>query len=89
MGTGRPDEIDQAACLPSAGPPTTTPTTARNTTPSALRTAARRPADGDRTLVLDAGGENVIVVLGEEAGDAGEIWTFIRQRMAVRNRGLM
>jgi hypothetical protein len=81
MGPGRPKEIDLAAYLPSAGAPATTP--------SSLRTAARRPADGDRTLVLDAGGENVIVVLGDEAGDAGEIWNFIRQRMAIRNKGLM
>jgi hypothetical protein len=81
MGTGRPSEIDPAAYLPPAGPP---PAMA-----SSLRTAARRPADGDRALVLGAGGENVIVVLGEDAGDAGEIWNFIRQCMAGRNTGLM
>jgi hypothetical protein len=81
MGTGRSDEIDLAAYLPPAAP--------RPGMPSSLRTAARRPADGDRALVLDAGGENVVVVLGEEAGDASAIWSFIRQRMAGRNTGLM
>jgi hypothetical protein len=81
MGTGRSDEIDLAAYLPPAVPPPGMP--------SSLRTAARRPADGDRALVLDAGGENVVVVLGEEAGDADAIWSFIRQHMAGRNTGLM
>ncbi len=81
MGTGRPDEIDLAPYLPRAGGPPAMP--------SSLRTASRRPADGDRTLVLDAGGEKVIVVLGEEPGDAGEIWNFIRQRMSGRDSGLM
>jgi len=57
--------------------------------PSALRTAARRPADGDRTLVLDAGGENVIVVLAEDGGDAGQIWDFIWHRLAGRNTARM
>jgi hypothetical protein len=81
MGTGRPSEIDPAAYLPPADPPPAMP--------SSLQTAARRPADADRALVLEAGGENVIVVLGEDAGDAGEIWNFIRQCMAGRNMGLM
>jgi hypothetical protein len=80
MGTGRPDEIDLAAYLPAAASPAM---------PSSLRTAARRPGDGDRGLILDAGGENVIVVLGEDAGDADAIWNFIRQRMTGRNTGLM
>ena len=79
MGPGRPNEIDLAAYQPPAGPP---PAMA-----SSLRTAARRPADGDRALVLDVGGENVIVVLGEDAGDAGEIWNFIRQRMTGPEHG--
>jgi hypothetical protein len=78
MGTGRPDDIDLAAFLPR---PTAMP--------SALRTAARRPADGDRALVLDAGGRNVIVVLGEEGGDAGQIWDFIQQRLTGRKTGRM
>jgi hypothetical protein len=81
MGTGRPGEIDRAAYAPSADPPPATP--------SSLRSAARRPADGDRALVLDAGGENVVVVLGDDAGDAGAIWSFIRQRMTGQNTGLM
>jgi hypothetical protein len=81
MGTGRPDEIDLTAYLPSDG--------ASPAMPSSLRTAARRPSDGDRALVLDAGGENVIVVLSEDAGDAGAIWNFIRQRMTGQNTGLM
>jgi hypothetical protein len=81
METGRSDEIDLAPYLPPAGAPPVMP--------SSLRTAARRPGDGDRTLVLDAGGENVIVVLGEEPGDAGEIWNFIRQRMSGRDSGQM
>jgi hypothetical protein len=81
MGTGRPDDVDLAAYLPPAAPPPAMP--------SSLRTAARRPANGDRALVLDAGGENVVVVLGEDHGDAGAIWSFIRQRMTGQNTGLM
>jgi hypothetical protein len=81
MRTGQPNEIDLAAYLPPADIPPAMP--------SSLRTAARRPADGDRTLVLDAGGENVIVVLGEGAGDADEIWNFIRQRMTGQSTGPM
>lgn len=81
MGTGRPDEIDLEAYLPTvAGSPAA---------PSSLRTEARRLGDRDRALVLDAGDDNVIVVLGEEAGDAGAIWEFIRQRMTGRNTGSM
>jgi hypothetical protein len=79
MGTGRSEEIDLAKYLPPAPPPAM---------PSSLRTAARRPAQGDRALVLDAGGESVIVVLGGDAGDAGAIWSFIRERMG-QNTGLM
>ena len=52
-------------------------------------TAACCRGDGDPAVVLDAGGENVIVVLGEDAGDAGAIWNFIRQRMTGQNTGLM
>jgi hypothetical protein len=81
MGTGRSEEIDLAKYLPPAPP--------APTMPSSLRTAARRPADGDRALVLEAGGENVIVVLSEDTGDAGAIWSFIRQRMTGQNTGLM
>ena len=81
MGTGRPDDIDLAAYLPPADAPPATP-------PS-LRAAACCRGDGDPAVVLDAGGENVIVVLGEDAGDAGAIWNFIRQRMTGQNTGLM
>jgi hypothetical protein len=79
MGTGRSDDIDLAAYLPAAAPPAM---------PSALRAAARRPGYFDRAVVLDAGVDNVVVVLGEESGDANAIWDFIRQRMT-GNTGLM
>lgn len=79
MGTGRSDDIDLAAYLPAAAPPAM---------PSALRAAARRPGYFDRAVVLDAGGDKVVVVLGEESGDANAIWDFIRQRMT-GNTGLM
>ena len=79
MGTGRSDDIDLAASFPAAAPPAM---------PSALRAAARRPGYFDRAVVLDAGADNVVVVLGEESGDANAIWDFIRQRMT-GNTGLM
>lgn len=81
MGSCRSEEVDLAKYLPPAAKPPAMP--------SSLRRAARRPADGDRALVLDAGGENVIVVLDEDAGDADAIWAFIRQRMTGQNTGLM
>jgi hypothetical protein len=52
--------------------------------PSALRLAAHRPAPGGSTLVLDAGGQNVVVVLGEGEGDARLIWAFIQQQLSGR-----
>lgn len=52
--------------------------------PSPLRLAARRPPEGGSTLVLDAGGQNVVVVLGEEGGDAGQMWAFIQQQLSGR-----
>ena len=79
MGTGRSEDTDLAAYLPPAAQPAM---------PSALRAAARRPGYFDRAVVLDAGGDNVVVVLGEESGDANAIWDFIRQRMT-GNTGLM
>ena len=79
MGTGRSDDVDLAAHLPAVAPPAM---------PSALRAAARRPGYFDRAVVLDAGADNVVVVLSEEAGDADAIWDFIRQRMT-GNTGLM
>jgi hypothetical protein len=81
MGTGRSDDLDLEAYLPPAPAPPAMP--------SALRAAARRPGYFDRAIVLDAGSDNVVVVLGEEAGDAGAIWDFIRQRMTGRDAGLM
>jgi hypothetical protein len=52
--------------------------------PSELRMAAHRPTAGGAVLVLDAGGQNVVVVLGEEEGDAGEIWAFVQQELTGR-----
>jgi hypothetical protein len=52
--------------------------------PSALRMAAHRPPPGGSTLVLDAGGQNVVVVLGENDGDASLIWAFIHQQLSGR-----
>jgi len=46
--------------------------------------AAHRPSPGGAVLVLDAGGQNVVVVLGEEEGDARQIWTFIQQQLTGR-----
>ena len=80
MGTGRSDDVDLAAYLPPAAQPAM---------PSALRAAARRPGYFDRAVILDAGADNVVVVLSEEAGDADAIWDFIRQRMTGQNTGLM
>lgn len=80
MGPGRPNEIDLSAYLPPAAAPPAMPST--------LRAAASRPGHIDRAIVLDAGSENAVVVLGEEAGDPDAIWDFIRQRMT-GNTGLM
>jgi hypothetical protein len=52
--------------------------------PSALRLAAHRPPPGGSTLVLDAGGHNVVVVLGEDEGDAKLIWAFRQQQLSGR-----
>jgi hypothetical protein len=52
--------------------------------PSALRLAARRPPPGGSTLVLDAGGQKVVLVLGEDEGDARLIWAFIQQQLSGR-----
>jgi hypothetical protein len=52
--------------------------------PSRLRLAARRPPEGGSTLVLNAGGQNVVVVLGEEGGDARRMWAFIQQQLSGR-----
>jgi hypothetical protein len=52
--------------------------------PSPLRLAARRPPEGGSTLVLDAAGQNVVVVLGEEGGDPKQMWAFIQQQLSGR-----
>jgi hypothetical protein len=52
--------------------------------PSKLRLAARRPPEGGSTLVLDAGGQNVVVVLGEDGGDPKRMWAFIQQQLSGR-----
>lgn len=80
MGTGRPDDADLAAHLRPVAPPAM---------PSSLRAASRRPGLFNRAIVLGVGGENVVVVLGDDAGDADAVWGFIRQRMAGRSAGLM
>jgi hypothetical protein len=50
--------------------------------PPALAAAARRPRAGGSTLVLRAGGQNVIVVLGENGGEAQLMWSFIQRFLA-------
>jgi hypothetical protein len=50
--------------------------------PPALVSAARRPRDGGSTLVLDAGGQNVIVVLDSRGGDARLMWACIQKYLA-------
>jgi hypothetical protein len=57
--------------------------------PAALRRAAHRPSEGGSTLVLDAGGQNVVVVLDEEGGDARLIWAFIRHQLSGRKTARM
>jgi hypothetical protein len=82
MGTGPPDENGMAAFLPQPEPqPGVDPAG-----PSPLSTAARRPAGG-RTLIVDAGGEDVVVVLDTADADAQQIWDFIQQRRIDRKTG--
>jgi hypothetical protein len=80
MGTGPPDETGVAASLPRPG--------ADPAIPVPLSTAARRPADG-RTLIVDAGGEDVIIVLDPVGADAQQIWDFIKQHRTARKTGKM
>ena len=47
--------------------------------PAALVSAARDPGKGGSTLVLDAGGQNVIVVLDADGGEAGLMWACIQK----------
>jgi hypothetical protein len=80
MGTGPPEETGIAAFLPEAG--------VDLATPSPLSTTARRLAGG-RTLIVDAGGEDVIVVLDTASADARQIWDFIQQHRTARKTGKM
>jgi hypothetical protein len=50
--------------------------------PAALVSAARRPGEGGSTLVLDAGGQNVIVVLDCDGGEAGLMWACIQKYLS-------
>lgn len=80
METGPPEETSMAAFPPQPG--------VDPAMPLPLSTAARRPAGG-RTLIVDAGGEDVIVVLDAAGADAGQIWDFIQQRRTARKTGKM
>jgi hypothetical protein len=72
MATGKPDHMRGFGLEPAP-------------LPSPLRLAARRPAEGGSTLILDAGGgQNVVVVLGEDGGDATQMWAFIQQQVSGR-----
>jgi hypothetical protein len=80
METGAPEETSMAAFLPQ---PEVDPAT-----PLPLSSAVRRPAGG-HTLIVDAGGEDVIVVLDAAGADARQIWDFIQQRRTARETGKM
>ena len=80
MGTGPPDETGEGAFLPQPG--------VDPAIPLPLRTAARRLADG-QTLIVDAGGEDVIVVLDTAGADARQIWDFIQRHRTARKTGKM
>jgi hypothetical protein len=70
MATERPDDLrDVSPADPEAS------------LPPALRFAARRPDPGGSTLVLDAGGQKVVVVLSEDGGNPWLIWGFIKQQL--------
>jgi hypothetical protein len=57
--------------------------------PPALIQATRQPPQGGTTLVLDAGGQDVIVVVGEQGGDARQMWAFIRQHLTGKKTARM
>jgi hypothetical protein len=80
MGSGPPDETGMAALMPQ---PATDPAI-----PLALTSATRRPVGGN-TLIFDAGGEDVIVVLDTAGADARQIWDFIQRRRTGRKIGRM
>jgi hypothetical protein len=73
MDTGQPDPLrafDPAStALPSA---------------LKLAVAAHQPPKGGSTLVLDMGGQNVVVVIGEGGGDARLMWAFIQHLLSGR-----
>ncbi len=50
--------------------------------PAELLVAASRPRAGGSTLILDADGQNVIVVLAEDGGDAALMWAFIQRHLS-------
>jgi hypothetical protein len=50
--------------------------------PAALVSAARSPGEGGSTLVLDADGQNVIVVLDSGGGEAGLMWACIQKYLS-------
>jgi hypothetical protein len=52
--------------------------------PTELRQAVCRPPEGGSTLVLEAAGQNVVVVLGEDGGDAVLMWAFIQHLLSGR-----
>jgi hypothetical protein len=72
--TGQPEWAGGQADL---GPPS-------GGAPPALVSAVRRPREGGSTLVLDADGQNVIVVLAEEGGEAHLMWAFIQKYLTGR-----
>ena len=73
MPTGQSESVDrQADVRPRAGSP-----------PSALVRAVRSPHRGGSTLVLDADGQNVIVVVAD-GGDPMLMWAFIKQHLSGR-----
>jgi hypothetical protein len=80
MGTGPPEQTGIAA---SPHQPGVDPVI-----PLPLSTAARRPAGG-HTLIVDVGGEDVIVVLDTAGADARQIWDFIQRRRTARKTGKM
>jgi hypothetical protein len=71
-GAERDPQPERAEEQAGFGPPPDSP-------PPELVCAVRRPDEGASTLVLDAGGQNVIVVLGERVGGINQMWTFIRK----------
>jgi hypothetical protein len=80
MGTGPPEETGIAGFLPEPA--------VDLAVPLPLGTAARRLAGG-QTLIVDAGGEDVIVVLDTASADARQIWDFIQQHRTARKTGQM